>query len=355
MNQLKKHSYGIIGFIAFIVVISWLVSAYASNGIQNKQINFQGFLTDSSNKPLEGNYAITFRIYENAGDQTPIWAEHHASVTVIKGNASALLGSTNAMNLTFDQPRYLGIQVGNDPEMTPRQKILPSFQASAANKLVVTYANQSRGEFGVNNLVPIGGVISFYGDPANLPENWKVCDGSVINDPESPLNGTTLPDMRAKFVRGEENATRNLESGANTGGSDTIDMRHQHSIASDGTHVHSGTAVNAGSHIHTFNTGQADLQGAEGTAVDCTQVRANLPVSGMFVTALVTAGNTCVRIWGQQHIHSGQVVESGSHNHNLSIDNGGAHDHGGTTGVAGNASQDNRPSFIAMHYIIRIK
>lgn len=55
--------------------------------------------------------------------------------------------------------------------------------------------------------VPIGAIIawhkSFTGVP-ELPENWVECDGSVISDSESLLDGQTLPDLNgdARFLRG---------------------------------------------------------------------------------------------------------------------------------------------------------
>jgi hypothetical protein len=29
----------------------------------------------------------------------------------------------------------------------------------------------------------VGGIVMFFGDPATLPAEWKVCDGSVVSDP----------------------------------------------------------------------------------------------------------------------------------------------------------------------------
>lgn len=73
-------------------------------------------------------------------------------------------------------------------------------------------------------LVPIGAIIpwakSFTNVPA-LPDGWLECDGSVISDATSPINGETLPDLNGnnRFMRG------NSTSGG-TGGSAT--MAHTH-------------------------------------------------------------------------------------------------------------------------------
>lgn len=344
-KKITLRHIGILSVTILVVVMMAYLSVYAS-GIQDKLINFQGFLTDTSSNALDGTYAITFRIYENAGDQTPIWAEHHASVTVIKGNASILLGSVSALNLTFDQPRYIGIQVGNDPEMTPRQKIVPSFQAAAANKLVVTYANQSRGEYGVNNLIPIGGIISYYGDLATLQENWRICDGTTLNDPESPLNGQTLPNLLGQFIRGAES---NVQVGQK-GGADSINIQHGHTITiqDGGTHSHNG-----GSHTHPLSVGAPSFYGSQ-EQIYCQSFEDFKSFSdGVFAYACRTGDNASgfVVLKGYLHNHSGSISSSGDHTH----PSAGNHSHGATIGTGGSDSVDNRPAFTSLYYIIRIK
>ena len=67
--------------------------------------------------------------------------------------------------------------------------------------------------------VPIGGIIpwakTLAGVP-NLAEGWVECDGSVLVDAQSSLNGQTIPDLNGdnRFLRG------NSTSGG-TGGSET--------------------------------------------------------------------------------------------------------------------------------------
>ena len=55
--------------------------------------------------------------------------------------------------------------------------------------------------------VPIGSIQAWHkslpGVPG-LPLNWVQCDGQVLNDTESPLNGQTIPNLngQARFLRG---------------------------------------------------------------------------------------------------------------------------------------------------------
>ena len=60
--------------------------------------------------------------------------------------------------------------------------------------------------------VPIGSIIAWHksmtGTPA-LPAGWVECNGQVLNDPDSPCNGQTIPNLNAaagysggRFLRG---------------------------------------------------------------------------------------------------------------------------------------------------------
>jgi len=67
--------------------------------------------------------------------------------------------------------------------------------------------------------VPIGGIVSWAKTLAgvpNLAEGWVECDGSVLVDALSPLNGQTIPDLNGdnRFMRG--NATSGGTGGATT-------------------------------------------------------------------------------------------------------------------------------------------
>jgi len=88
-------------------------------------INFQGLLKDGSGNPVSnGSYSVIFTIYDSATGGINLWTETQ-SVTTIGGNFTTLLGSGTAIpDSTFnDSTRYLGIKVGADPEMTPRQRL----------------------------------------------------------------------------------------------------------------------------------------------------------------------------------------------------------------------------------------
>jgi hypothetical protein len=69
---------------------------------------------------------------------------------------------------------------------------------------------------------PIGAIIAWHktmtGVPA-LPGNWLECDGSVISDGDSPMNGETLPDLNGEtaFIRGGAASSNTKEGDAMQG------------------------------------------------------------------------------------------------------------------------------------------
>jgi hypothetical protein len=86
-------------------------------------------------------YSVTFRIYgeEDAAVEDAVWSETQ-SVNVKGGLFSVLLGSINPITAdVFAEPnRWLGVQVGDDSEMTPRQRIVTvgyAFKAADADTL----------------------------------------------------------------------------------------------------------------------------------------------------------------------------------------------------------------------------
>ena len=85
---------------------------------------------------------MTFRLYsDSGGPPTLLWTEIHDvavgnadAVTVTDGVFSVTLGAVTPLNLAdFDNPVWLGITVGTDPEMTPlavgrRRRLCPAGQ-----------------------------------------------------------------------------------------------------------------------------------------------------------------------------------------------------------------------------------
>lgn len=82
----------------------------------------QGRLFDSAGAPLSTTVTLTFSVYAAPSGGAPLWTEVQ-TVTLDSGYFSAALGSSTPFPATLwdGSPRWVGIQVGSDPEMTPRQ------------------------------------------------------------------------------------------------------------------------------------------------------------------------------------------------------------------------------------------
>jgi hypothetical protein len=95
-------------------------------GAAPQLLNVQGKLTDPGGTPVaDGTYSIQFSIYNVASGGTPLWQEIR-SVSVSNGLFSVQLGEFTTLPPTlFDNTSlWLGIKVGTDPEMSPRQRLV---------------------------------------------------------------------------------------------------------------------------------------------------------------------------------------------------------------------------------------
>jgi hypothetical protein len=89
-----------------------------------KTMNYQGYLTDSSGNPLDGNYDMVFGLWDANTGGTREWGnETHASVSVSNGLFSVVLGETVPLDpyTDFDEQLYLEITV--DGTTLPRQML----------------------------------------------------------------------------------------------------------------------------------------------------------------------------------------------------------------------------------------
>jgi hypothetical protein len=89
-----------------------------------QMITYQGLLTDASGSPVaDGNYSLTFGIYDAATGGTQLWTETQSSVTVQNGLFKVQLGSVSALSLDFDDPYWLEVQVGGGAAQVPRVQL----------------------------------------------------------------------------------------------------------------------------------------------------------------------------------------------------------------------------------------
>lgn len=259
---------------------------------------YQGRLTDAAGTPVDNmvpGLAMTFALYTQETGGAPVWSEHHSGVPVSDGLFNVYLGSITPLeSALFGDDLWLGVTIGGDAEMTPREHV--TWQPSAG--------------------VPVGTVISWWRPDASTPlpsDEWAIADGSVVSDAESPYHGQSLPDLTSRFVMGVT-----ATDIGQTGGANTLDLRHRHTVDS---HTHS-----IPSHTHNYNHdhGTSDVYCVGGGS---TSVHRD-------ITSLVN--------------HAGSGTDTGAWS--------------GTSGASQpntnhqlSSDTDNRPAYVGLLFLVRIK
>jgi len=112
-------------------------------------LTHQGYLTDSSGVAISGSTEMTFSLYSVETGGTAIWSETQTA-QVNNGVYAVALGSVSPLDPgQVDGDLWLGVTVGTDSEMTPRQKLssvafaLRASEADAVALASVTDANLS--------------------------------------------------------------------------------------------------------------------------------------------------------------------------------------------------------------------
>jgi hypothetical protein len=129
------------------------------------QITYQGQLTDTEGNPVpDGDYEMAFALYDVPTGGSALWSEAQ-SVTVINGIYTVILGQpgNELKPIHFTHDRYVGVTVGTDSEMTPRQPVTS-----------VAYALRA----GVANMVATGGVTTIMIEDGAVTSP-KVADNAI--------------------------------------------------------------------------------------------------------------------------------------------------------------------------------
>lgn len=164
--------------------------------------------------------------------------------------------------------------------------------------------------------IPVGGIIMWSGSTASIPDGWELCDGDPITDVESPINGQTLPNLSGRFIVGIGSNGTNSYTVKQTGGEDAHSLSVAELPAHDHTMNHGHTITDPG---HTHGLDLDDSSGGGG---------------------LDDAGES------GEGSTSTESAKTG-----ITVDN-----HVGDTGSTGSGTaHENRPSFFALAYIMRIK
>ena len=143
-------------------------------------IRYQGQLVDSQGVPLEGPYALTFRLYDAQTGGTKVWEEVQPNVGLTGGHFSVLLGQVTPLtSMDWSRPCWLSVQVNGDPELAPRQYLTSVPLAIRAETAEIVKTSGLTDD--ANNLVPSGAIILWTG--ASCPSGYArvtALDGAML-------------------------------------------------------------------------------------------------------------------------------------------------------------------------------
>lgn len=145
-------------FKIFSVLFSLIISSSILADIP-KLINLQGVLKDGSGNPLPNDtVSVEFKIYDADVGGNVKWMETKNVTTDADGIFNVLLGSSIPIPETvfYDTSRYLGIKVGSDSEMSPRQRITSSGYSYVSSQWISSVNNTYRlnGNVGIGTPAP---------------------------------------------------------------------------------------------------------------------------------------------------------------------------------------------------------
>jgi hypothetical protein len=205
-----------------------------------QKINYQGYLTDPQGTAIDGTVSIVFSIYSSSSGGTALWSETR-TVTVTDGVFSVDLGNTTPLNLPFDTLYYLGITIGSDSEMTPRQPLTSTgyaFRAKEADSVkegavtTVVIANDAVTTDKVADDAISGDKIA-----QGAVTSTNIANGSVgsIQIGDNSINTQDLADNAVTAAKISPNIISSIDGVSNDGGNVDLEAGTNITITPDDT------------------------------------------------------------------------------------------------------------------------
>jgi YVTN family beta-propeller protein len=103
----------------FLIMLATMAWAALPNSI-----NYQGYLRNTNGTPVSSQVAVVFSLYTTSSGGTAFWTESR-NITPANGIYSHQLGSVTPFpaDIFANDSLWLGVKVGSDPEMTPREQL----------------------------------------------------------------------------------------------------------------------------------------------------------------------------------------------------------------------------------------
>ena len=262
-NEHRTTNTSMFRFSYTVFAVQYLLCATTVFAQVPKLIRYQGQTIDAKGVPLEGPYTLTFRLYDAETAGTKLWEEIQNSVPLSGGHFSVLLGQkTPLTTMDWREPCWLSVQVNNEPELAPRQRITSVPLAIRAETAEIVKTSDLTDD--VSRLVPSGAVMLWTG--ASCPVGYTrlytldgkfLVSGAGFNGNaggQDSVSVTTSPaGVHAHSISGTTSSASGTSCGWNAskgcGGSNPTDaaqLQHTHSAGSL-------TANAAGDHSHSVS------------------------------------------------------------------------------------------------------
>ena len=218
---IEKEALTMSGRVPSFVIACMLVGAArlmagAALSQVPEKINYQLRITDSTTgEPEPGAHELVFRIFELETGGTAAWDETHNIVADETGVVSIILGNTAPLDIDFDGPVWLEVQVDGEV-LEPRREIVSvpyafrAMESDNADSLGGVYSGDYvvEGETGV---VTGDMIVETYADSAhNHDDRYYTQDeldtAGSINDTGNPVDWTKLKSVPTGFADGTDDA-----------------------------------------------------------------------------------------------------------------------------------------------------
>ena len=217
----------IIGIMFAVAAVATLPCAAAGAAF-----TYQGVIKEVGGAvPANKNRTVQFRIYDGPTTDNPLWGRAYnvlldanglfnTAITDAAGSEIDGVTSTGLATILAQKSGttlYIGLTVDNSSgEISPRQALLAvpyaihaadaaaasgdfavqggvNAGALSATSLSVTgnISAGTAGSFSGYGTIPVGGIIMWSGSASNVPDGWKLCNGSY-----------NTPDLRNRFIVG---------------------------------------------------------------------------------------------------------------------------------------------------------
>ncbi|MBL7976446.1 MAG: hypothetical protein JNJ85_16120, partial [Candidatus Kapabacteria bacterium] len=147
----------------FLLLALYILFSVMAFSAEPRVLSYQGVLTNTLQEPVtNGNYTLTFTLYDKESGGTPLWTETQ-SVTTSFGVFDTRLGITTPLTLPFDTQYYLGITIQGGSELAPRVALSAAPYALRSSESAVAQSLSPTASGAVRSLNKIQGDITLKG------------------------------------------------------------------------------------------------------------------------------------------------------------------------------------------------